>query len=66
MRFVIDGATTFYRFTGDPFLVPEGGIPWDQVRSSSVGLQAMYVWQRKWALIIAVNVGRPASACLVR
>ena len=29
VRFVIDGATTFYRFTGDPFLVPGGGIPWD-------------------------------------
>jgi hypothetical protein len=57
VRFVIDGATTFYRFTGDPFLVPGGGIPWDQVRSSSVGLQAMYVWERKWALIVAGNVG---------
>ena len=57
VRFVIDGATTFYRFTGDPFLVPGGGIPWDQVRSSSVGLQAMYVWQRRWALILAVNAG---------
>ena len=37
VRLAVDGATTFYRFTGDPFLVPGGGIPWDQVRSSSVG-----------------------------
>ena len=56
VRFAIDGVTTFYRFSGDPFLVPGGGIPWDQVRSSSVGLQAMYVWERKWALILAGNV----------
>jgi len=56
VRLAVDGATTFYRFSGDPFLAPSGGIPWDQVRSSSVGLQAMYVWERKWALILAGNV----------
>ena len=56
VRFAIDGATSFYRFSGDPLLVPGGGLPWDQVRSSSVGLQAMYVWERKWALILAGNV----------
>jgi len=56
VRFAIDGATTFYRFSGDPLLVPGGGIPWDQVRSSSVGLTAMYVWERKWALIVGGNV----------
>ena len=56
VRFSIDGATTFYRFSGDPLLVPGGGIPWDQVRSSSVGLTAMYVWERKWALIVGGNV----------
>jgi hypothetical protein len=56
VRFAVDGATTFYRFSGDPFLVPGGGIPWDEVRSSSIGLQAMYVWERRWALILAGNV----------
>jgi len=56
VRLAIDGANTFYRFSGDPFLVPGGGIPWDQVRSSSIGLQAMYVWERRWALIVAGNV----------
>jgi len=56
VRLAVDGATTFYRFSGDPFLVPGGGIPWDQVRSSSIGLQAMYVWERRWALILAGNV----------
>jgi hypothetical protein len=62
VRFAVDGATTFYRFSGgDPLLVPGGGIPWDQVRSSSVGLQAMYVWERKWALIVAGNVAAAAA-----
>jgi hypothetical protein len=56
VRFAVDGATSFYRFSGDPLLVPGGGIPWDQVRSSSIGLQAMYVWERKWALMLAGNV----------
>jgi hypothetical protein len=41
VRFAVDGATTFYHFSGEPLLVPGGGIPWDQVRSSSVRLQAM-------------------------
>jgi len=61
VRLAVDGATTFYRFTGDPFLVPGGGIPWDQVRSSSLGLQAMYVWERKWALMMAGNVAAAAT-----
>lgn len=56
VRFAVDGATSFYRFSGDPLLVPGGGIPWDQVRSSSIGLTAMYVWERKWALIVGGNV----------
>ena len=56
VRFAVDGATSFYSFSGDPLLVPGGGIPWDQVRSSSVGLTAMYVWERKWALIVGGNV----------
>ena len=56
LRFVVDGATTFYRFSGDPFLVPGGGIPWDQVRSSSIGVQATYVWERRWVLTVAGNV----------
>lgn len=56
VRFAVDGATSFYRFSGDPLLVPGGGIPWDQVRSSSIGLTAMYVWERRWALIVGGNV----------
>jgi hypothetical protein len=54
----IDGSISFYDFHGDPGLLPTptGGVPWDQVRTYAVGLQARYRIDDRWILLGEVNV----------
>src|SRR5262249_28731191 len=52
----LDAALTFYRFSGDPLLLPGGGIPWDQVRTYSIGVQMRYAFDEHWALLAGANI----------
>ena len=56
LSFPIDAAVTSYEFSGDPRLLPEGGKPWDQVRTFSIGTQARYRFDQHWAVIAGANV----------
>jgi len=52
----LDGSVSFYDFRGDPGLLPGGGVPWDQVRTYAVGLQARYRIDEHWVLLGEINV----------
>jgi hypothetical protein len=52
----LDGSVSFYDFRGDPGLLPTGGVPWDQVRTYALGLQARYRIDEHWVLLGEVNV----------
>ena len=57
----LDGSVSFYDFRGDPGLLPAGGVPWDQVRTFAVGLQARYRIDERWVLLGELN-GASAGA----
>jgi hypothetical protein len=60
----LDGSISFYDFRGDPGLLPPlepgmpttGRVPWDQVRTYALGLQARYRLDERWVLLGEVNV----------
>lgn len=55
----LDGSISFYDFRGDPGLLPTGStgrIPWDQVRTFALGLQARYRIDEHWVLLGEANV----------
>jgi len=52
----LDGSISFYDFRGDPGLLPTGDVPWDQVRTYALGLQARYRIDDRWVLLGEVNV----------
>jgi hypothetical protein len=56
LSFPLDAAVTFYRFRNDPLLLPEGGTPWDQVRTYSIGVQMRYAIDQSWALLAGANL----------
>jgi hypothetical protein len=53
--FPLDAGATFYDFTGDPMLVPEGGTTWATTRFFSIGAQARYRFDEHWTLFVGVN-----------
>jgi hypothetical protein len=60
----LDGSISFYNFGGDPGLLPAtrppgtstGVVPWDQVRTFAIGLQARYRIDEHWVLLGEANV----------
>jgi hypothetical protein len=56
LAFPLDGSVSFYKFDGDPGLLPGGGSPWDQVRTFAIGVQARYRVDERWVLLGEVNL----------
>ena len=52
----LDGSISSYDFRGDSGLLPNGGVPWDQVRTYALGLQGRYRIDNHWVLLGEVNV----------
>jgi hypothetical protein len=56
LAFPIDGGVSFYQFQGDPQLIANGRIPWDQVRTYALGAQGRYKFDDHWAAVAEVNI----------